>query len=68
MMEIDDIPHNGVSGYGSHRLPLSVASAASLFVTCIQCFDIVVKGKSFSEDYEQLHTLVCALNFSIVDI
>jgi hypothetical protein len=47
---------------------LSVASAASLFVTCIQCFDIVVKGKSFSEDYEQLYTLVCASNFSIVDI
>ncbi len=38
---------------------LSAVSAASLFVTCIQCFDIVVRGRSFSEDYEQLYTLVC---------
>ncbi|KUJ19256.1 uncharacterized protein LY89DRAFT_487318 [Mollisia scopiformis] len=38
-------------------LVLSVASAASLFITCIECFDIVVKGKNFSEDYEQLYTL-----------
>lgn len=41
----------------------SVASSASLFITCIECFDIVVKGKNFSEDYEQLYTLVCALEF-----
>ncbi|KAL5320085.1 hypothetical protein ACEPPN_013147 [Leptodophora sp. 'Broadleaf-Isolate-01'] len=37
---------------------LSVVSDTSLFVTCIQCFNIVVKGKSFSEDYEQLYTLL----------
>jgi hypothetical protein len=47
----------GVAG-----LALSTVSVAALFTTCIQCFDIIVAGKNFSEDYEQLCTLVSALN------
>jgi hypothetical protein len=39
-------------------LALSAVSVAALFTTCIQCFDIVVAGKNFSEDYEQLYALV----------
>lgn len=35
---------------------------AGLFSTCIQCFDVVVAGKDFSEDYEQLCTLVRTLS------
>ncbi|CZR57558.1 related to ubiquitin conjugating enzyme ubc1 [Phialocephala subalpina] len=42
---------------GIAGLALSAVSVAALFTTCIQCFDIVVAGKNFSEDYEQL----CAL-------
>ncbi|TVY73484.1 Ubiquitin-conjugating enzyme E2 [Lachnellula suecica] len=38
-------------------LALSAVSVAALFKTCIECFDIVVAGKNFSEDFEQL----CAL-------
>jgi hypothetical protein len=43
----------GVAG-----LALGAASVAALFTTCIQCFDIVIAGKNFSEDYEQLFALV----------
>jgi hypothetical protein len=39
-------------------LVLSVLGIAGLFSTCIECFDIVVAGKDFSEDYEQLCALV----------
>jgi hypothetical protein len=39
-------------------LALGVVSVAGLFSTCIECFDIVVAGKDFSEDYEQLCALV----------
>ncbi|KAE9369679.1 hypothetical protein N431DRAFT_443310 [Stipitochalara longipes BDJ] len=42
---------------GIAGLALSAISVAALFTTCIECFDIVVAGKNFSEDYEQL----CAL-------
>ena len=43
---------------GIAGLALSAVSVAALFTTCIECFDIVVAGKNFSEDYEQLFTLV----------
>lgn len=43
---------------GIAGLALSAVSVAALFTTCIQCFDIVVAGKNFSEDYEQLFALV----------
>jgi hypothetical protein len=42
---------------GIAGLTLSAISVAALFTTCIECFDIVVAGKNFSKDYEQL----CAL-------
>lgn len=41
-------------------LAIGAVSIASLFTTCIECFDIVVAGKNFSEDYEQLCALVCS--------
>jgi Prion-inhibition and propagation len=43
---------------GIAGLALSAVSVAALFTTCIECFDIVVAGKNFSEDYEQLFALV----------
>jgi len=43
---------------GLAGLALSAISIAALFTTCIECFDIVVAGKNFSEDYEQLCALV----------
>jgi hypothetical protein len=43
---------------GVGGLALSAVSVAALFNTCIKCFDIVVAGKDFSEDYEQLCALV----------
>jgi len=43
---------------GIAGLALSAISVAALFTTCIECFDIVVTGKNFSEDYEQLCALV----------
>jgi hypothetical protein len=42
---------------GITGLALSAVSVAALFTTCIQCFDIVVAGKNFSEDYEQLFAI-----------
>lgn len=39
-------------------LVLGILGVAGLFSTCIECFDIVVAGKNFSEDYEQLFALV----------
>lgn len=39
-------------------LALGVIGVAGLFSACIECFDIVVAGREFSEDYEQLLTLV----------
>ncbi|KIM96767.1 hypothetical protein OIDMADRAFT_44348 [Oidiodendron maius Zn] len=42
---------------GIAGLALSAVSVAALFTTCIECFDIVVAGKNFSEDYEQLFAL-----------
>jgi hypothetical protein len=46
---------------GIAGLALSAISVAALFTTCIECFDIVVAGKNFSEDYEQLCALVSGL-------
>ena len=43
---------------GIAGLAFSAISIAALFTTCIECFDIVVAGKNFSEDYEQLCALV----------
>ena len=43
---------------GIAGLALSAVSVAALFTTCIECFDVVVAGKKFSEDYEQLCALV----------
>jgi hypothetical protein len=43
----------GIAGLG-----LSAVSVTALFTTCIECFDIIVAGKNFSEDYEQLCALV----------
>src|ERR1700684_4536784 len=43
---------------GLAGLALSAISVAALFTTCIECFDIVIAGKNFSEDYEQLCALV----------
>jgi hypothetical protein len=43
---------------GIAGLALSAVSVAALFTTCIECFDIVVAGKNFSDDYEQLCALV----------
>jgi len=42
---------------GAAGLALSAISVAALFTTCIECFDIVVAGKIFSEDYEQIYAL-----------
>ncbi|KAH8816506.1 hypothetical protein F5884DRAFT_896275 [Xylogone sp. PMI_703] len=42
---------------GIAGLTLSAISIAALFTTCIECFDIVVTGKNFSKDYEQLLAL-----------
>jgi hypothetical protein len=47
---------------GIAGLTLSAISVAVLFTTCIECFDIVVAGKIFSEDYEQLCALVSSYN------
>jgi hypothetical protein len=47
---------------GIAGLALGAVSVAALFTTCIECFDIIVAGKNFSEDYEQLCTLVSPLN------
>lgn len=47
---------------GIAGLALGAISVAGLFTTCIQCFDIVIVGKNFSEDYEQLCTLVSAFH------
>jgi hypothetical protein len=47
---------------GIAGLALGAISVAALFTTCIECFDIIVAGKNFSEDYEQLCTLVSPLN------
>ena len=52
---------------GIAGLALSAVSVAALFTTCIQCFDIVIAGKNFSEDYEQLCTLVSAFHTYLVD-
>jgi len=41
---------------GIAGLALSAISVAALFTTCIECFDIVVAARDFSEDYE----LLCA--------
>jgi len=46
---------------GIAGLALSAVSVAALFTTCIECFDIVVAGKNFSEDYEQLCALVSGI-------
>ena len=43
---------------GIAGLALSAISVAALFTTCIECFDIIVAGKNFSDDYEQLCALV----------
>lgn len=43
---------------GLAGLALSAISVATLFSTCIECFDIVIAGKNFSEDFEQLCALV----------
>ncbi|RAL64609.1 hypothetical protein DID88_001642 [Monilinia fructigena] len=42
---------------GLAGLTLSAISVAALFTTCIECFDIFIAGKNFSEDFEQLCTL-----------
>lgn len=44
-------------------LILGVAGVTALFTTCIECFDVVVAGKGFSEDYDQLFTLVRPCTF-----
>ncbi|EXJ66436.1 uncharacterized protein A1O5_10588 [Cladophialophora psammophila CBS 110553] len=44
-------------GEGIAGLAFGAASLAALFTTCIEFFDVVVAGKHFSEEYEQL----CAL-------
>ena len=49
---------------GIAGLALSAVSVAALFTTCIECFDIIVAGKNFSEDYEQLCTLVSLPNLA----
>lgn len=49
---------------GIAGLALSAVSVAVLLTTCIECFDIVVAGKNFSEDYEQLCALVSAPSVS----
>jgi hypothetical protein len=46
-------------------LVLSAISVAALFTTCIECFDIVVVGKNFSEIYE-LHSQTLALHRSLL--
>ncbi|KAL3426372.1 ubiquitin-conjugating enzyme E2-16 kDa [Phlyctema vagabunda] len=38
-------------------LALGAAGIAGIFSTCMECFDIFVAGKNFSDDYEQ----ICAL-------
>jgi len=56
---------------GIASLALSAISVAALFTTCIECFDIVVAGKNFSEDYEQLCALVsgpCPLYKNCADL
>ncbi|KAF5876594.1 putative heterokaryon incompatibility protein [Botrytis fragariae] len=42
---------------GLAGLALSAINVVALFTTCIECFDIVIAGKNFGEDFEQL----CAL-------
>lgn len=39
-------------------LVLGVVGVSSLFSACIGAFDVVVAGKNFSENYEQLCALV----------
>lgn len=43
---------------GIPGVALSDISIASLFTTCVQCFDIVIAGWYFSEKYEQIFTRV----------
>ena len=43
---------------GIAGLALSAVSVAALFTTCVECFDIVVAAREFSEDYELLCTQV----------
>lgn len=50
---------------GIAGLALSAISVAALFTTCVECFDIVVAGKNFSEDYEQLCALVSGVDFTL---
>jgi len=40
-------------------LVLGAVGVVGLFTTCIECFDIVIKGKNFSEEFEQMCALVC---------
>ncbi|KAM0125960.1 hypothetical protein ACHAO1_010325 [Botrytis cinerea] len=42
---------------GLAGLALSAISVAALFTTSIECFDILIAGKNFSEDFEQLLAL-----------
>ncbi|CCD50216.1 hypothetical protein BofuT4_P091750.1 [Botrytis cinerea T4] len=42
---------------GLDGLALSAISVAALFTTSIECFDILIAGKNFSEDFEQLLAL-----------
>jgi hypothetical protein len=44
-------------------LVLGVAGFTALFSTCIECSDIVVAGKAFSEDYEQFCALVSMYHY-----
>lgn len=43
---------------GLDGLALSAISVAALFTTSIECFDILIAGKNFSEDFEQFLALV----------
>jgi hypothetical protein len=48
-----------MSGAASGFFTLSAVSVAALFKTFMECFDIGVAGKNFSENFEQLCALVC---------
>jgi hypothetical protein len=39
-------------------LALGVMGIASLFTTCVECFDIVVRARDFSEEFDLLCTQV----------
>ena len=45
-------------------LVLGVIAISGLFSACIESFDVVISGKNFSNDYEQLCALV-SCSFSI---